>query len=223
MKDIFLLDMDDTLLDFVRAERENLSRTLSAFGVTVDGDTAERFHEINDGLWKALERGEITRDRLIVKRFEILFSEKNISADIPSIAKAFFEGYAEIAFPFEGAVEFVKTLSERGRVYIVTNGAKIKEQQITSAGFSPFLSGVFYSQEIGYNKPDVRYAAYVESHIQGYERSRAVWLGDSLTSDMLCAAYAGIDFVLFAPRMVPENYSGAYARTYAEALRLFGL
>ena len=51
MKDIFLLDVDDTLLDFHRAEREQVVATLRAHGIAADADTAARFHVINDGLW----------------------------------------------------------------------------------------------------------------------------------------------------------------------------
>ena len=69
MKNLFLLDVDDTLLDFHRAEREQLLATLHAHGIAADEGTAARFHVINDGLWKALERGETTRERLVVERF----------------------------------------------------------------------------------------------------------------------------------------------------------
>lgn len=37
MKDIFLLDVDDTLLDFRRGEREQLLETLSCMGIAADG------------------------------------------------------------------------------------------------------------------------------------------------------------------------------------------
>ena len=78
MKDIFLLDVDDTLLDFHRAEREQLIATLMQSGIAADEGTAARFHVINDGLWKKLERGELTRERLAVERFEILLAELGV-------------------------------------------------------------------------------------------------------------------------------------------------
>ncbi|MDE5896751.1 MAG: HAD-IA family hydrolase [Clostridia bacterium] len=219
MKNIFLLDLDETLLDFKRAERENFFRTASAFGIAANETVFDRFHAINDGLWKALERGETTRERLVIDRFAILFGELCVRADEKAVAEKYFRNFTGICYPFAGAAEFLRTLSERGRVYIVTNGsAPIQKSHIADAGFSPYLSGTFISEEAGFNKPDVRFARYAEQQISDYNRENAVWLGDSLTSDRLCAERAGIDFVLYAPEGAPQGYPGAVARNYGEAL-----
>ena len=222
MKNLFLLDMDETLLDFRRTERENFFATFSDFGIPVSDEVFARFHEINDGLWNALERGEVARGEILTKRFELLFEEYRIAAPVETVAQAFFRNYEHICHPYDGAAEFLRTLSSRGKVWIVTNGAAvIQKRHIADAGFAPYLSGVFISEEVGYNKPDVRFARCVEAGIADYKRENAVWLGDSLTSDCTCAERAGIDFVLYAPAGAPEGYAGDAARDYAEALRLF--
>ena len=219
MKDIFLLDLDETLLDFPRTERKNLHRTLLKFGMQADERQLLRFHEINDSLWKKLERGEITRARLLLKRFELFFEEYGFQADIETVAKAYFAGFQEICFPYDGALEFVKTLSALGRVFIVTNGsALIQKRHITDAGFLPYIKGAFISEEIGFNKPSMEYADYVEAHIEGYQRGHAVWIGDSLTSDGKCAQNRGIDFILYEPKGAPEGYAGLTAVGYQEVL-----
>ena len=221
MKNIFLLDLDDTLLDFLRAERVNLKRALAEFGIFADEKKLARFHEINDALWKALERGETTRERILVERFEIFLRECGYPADARAVAENYFSGFPDICFPFDGAVGFLQKLAARGRVYIVTNGSKnIQIRHIEDAGFAPFLSGSFISQDIGVNKPDLRFADYVEAHIDDYARERAVWMGDSITSDKLCAERRGIDFVLYAPRGIPAGYKGAVAENYEQALKL---
>ena len=225
MKNIFLVDMDDTLLDFPRTERENLKKTLAQFGITADDALASRFHEINDALWKALERGEISRERLKERRFELLFEEYGFAKkiDIPAVARAFWRNFPNVCFPFEGALEFLEELKARGRVYIVTNGGTvIQKTHIADAGFLPFLDGVFISEEIGFNKPSLEYANYVESHIAGYERSRAVWIGDSPTSDGQCAMNRGIDFILFSPHGRREH-AGMQATSYRKVLELLDL
>lgn len=222
MKDIFLLDLDETLLDFPKTERENLTGTLRRFGFSADNETVGLFHKINDGLWKKLERGELERERLKVLRFEMLFQELGAAPDeekVREISAYYFHNFQNICHPYEGALEFVRTLAARGRVYIVTNGAgEIQLRHVADAGFAPYLSGLFISREIGYDKPDVRFARYAEAHIEGYGRSRAVWLGDSLTSDMACARNAGIDFVLYAPQGAPQDFDGVFVRSYAEFL-----
>ena len=220
MKDIFLLDLDETLLDFGRAERVNFLNTLREFGVEADEAVYERFHVINDGLWKLLEKGGITRERLMVQRFETLCDEFGYRVDATLLAESYYDNFQNVCFPFEGASAFVKELSERGRVYIVTNGGtRIQERHIADSGFRQYLSGVFISELMGVNKPDVRFCDYLAAHIEGYEPARAVWLGDSLTSDKLCAERGGIDFVLFA-KNPPPNYDGPVAATYEQALKL---
>ena len=213
--------MDETLLDFQRAERVNLTQSLARYGIQADEVLVQNFHEINDALWKSLERGEITRDRLKVRRFELLFEKYGFSQNADEVAHAYWSGFPSICFPFEGAVDFLKTLSERGRVYIVTNGgAVIQHQHLLDAGFLPYIQRAFISEEIGFNKPSIEYADFVESQIQDYERSRAVWIGDSLSSDGKCAENRGIDFILYAPSGAPKGYQGAVARNYREVLAL---
>ena len=224
MKDIFLVDMDDTLLDFQRAERVNLAQSLARFGIQADEELIHDFHEINDALWKALERGEITRERLKVRRFELLFEKYGFSQNADEVSYAYFTNFPSVCFPFEGAVEFLQTLSRSGRVYIVTNGgAPIQNRHMSDAGFLPYIQRAFISEEVGFNKPSIEYANFVESQIPNYERNRAVWIGDSLSSDGKCAENRGIDFILYAPWGAPAGYRGTVARNYSEVLRLCGL
>ena len=221
MKDIFLLDMDETLLDFSRAEEANFFWALASFGVQADRGVYERFHVINDSLWKALERGETTREEIMHRRFELLFAEYGFTADPDAVALAYFENFTNVCFPYAGAADFLKTLSERGRVYIVTNGSTgIQKRHIKDAGFEPYLTGVFISEEMGVYKPAKEYADYVKAHVEDFEEARAIWLGDSLTSDMGCANNANVDFVLFAPKGKPQGYAGKWVANYDDFLKL---
>ena len=221
MKNIFLVDMDETLLDFKRAERVNLTQSLGRYGIQADEELIQSYHEINDALWKALERGEITRERLKVRRFELLFEKYGFSQNADEVGYAYWSNFPSVCFPFEGAVEFLKTLSERGRVYIVTNGgALIQKRHLLDGGFLPYIQRAFISEEIGFNKPSIEYADFVESQIPDYDRTRAVWIGDSLSSDGKCAENRGIDFILFTPSGAPQDYHGAVARNYREVLAL---
>ncbi len=223
MKDIFLLDMDDTLLDFERAERENFFLTLEEKGVHADEELFSRFHDINGELWQLLEQGGISREKLKVQRFSRLFEEKKIVADAEAVAEAYWHNFPDICFPFAGAKEFLMELSARGRVYIVTNGgAVIQRTHIRKAGFSPYVTDVFISEEVGADKPSRAFADHVKTHIDAFEESRAVWIGDSLTSDMVCAKEACVDFILFDPRGKCAAFGGRIARDFPEALAILG-
>ena len=211
--------MDDTLFDFARTEEINLFSTLARFGITADAQILMRFREINLGLWQEFERGETTKEQIKICRFQRLFDEYKYSADAAASAEYYVKNFEEICIPFDGADKFLNTLSRLGRVYIVTNGnTDIQNRHIADAGFLPLIDGMFISDEIGFAKPSVQFADYVKNHIEGFESERAVWIGDSLTSDRACAEVAGVDFILFTPHGVPEGYTGVSAGNYEEIL-----
>ena len=70
-----LFDLDGTLLDFGAAEHGALLETLEHFGLPATEQTEQTYRAINDGLWAALERGEIRQEKLVVRRFEKLQEE----------------------------------------------------------------------------------------------------------------------------------------------------
>lgn len=55
---VILFDIDGTLLDFDRTEKESIKKTMEAYGVTSTPERVSLYHEINQGMWKAFERGE---------------------------------------------------------------------------------------------------------------------------------------------------------------------
>lgn len=221
MKDIFLLDIDETLFDFPREEREALWRTLKKRGIEPTEEMLARYHEINESYWKKLERGEITRARLVVERFEVFLREYGRADSPEEFSREYFSELASGGCFYPGAEAFVKALKGRGRIFLVTNGAAFTQtHRIAASGLRTYADGVFISETIGINKPSEAYAAFVEAHIEGYERSRAVWVGDSLTSDAPCAASRGIDFILYRPSGAPEGYKGLCAQSYDEVLAL---
>ena len=77
------LDIDDTLLDFGKAEAAAIKKTFERVGIPTSPEVIKRYSEINDSQWALLERGELTREQVLVRRFDILFDELGIRG-IPS-------------------------------------------------------------------------------------------------------------------------------------------
>lgn len=101
---------------------------------------------------------------------------------------------------FPGAEEFLKKLAGAGRIYIVTNGTyAIQTSRFKISKLDQYADGVFVSEKIGCDKPGEAYTEYVTSHIPAFNRSAAVWIGDSLTADIRAANDAGIDSIWFNP------------------------
>ena len=81
MTEFLFLDLDDTILDFHKAERIALSKTLREFGVEPTEEVLALYHKINLWHWEQLEKGKLTRDEVQVGRFAALFRELGVSAD----------------------------------------------------------------------------------------------------------------------------------------------
>ena len=110
---------------------------------------------------------------------------------------------------------------KNSRVYITTNGgAKIQRSHIALAGFQPYLAGVFISEEVGADKPSAAYVEAVKRGIPDFDPARAVYVGDSLTSDMVCAERLGADFILMRKTGRPDGYEGAFASDLKEVRAL---
>ena len=66
---ILLFDADGTLLDFEQTEADALTETFRKFSLPLDDRIRNRYLEINHGLWKAFENGEITKAQVLDTRF----------------------------------------------------------------------------------------------------------------------------------------------------------
>ena len=86
MIEFLFLDLDDTILDFHKAERIALSKTLESFGLEPTEAVLSRYSEINKLHWQRLERGELTRPQVLLGRFSCLFEEAGIACDAAAIA-----------------------------------------------------------------------------------------------------------------------------------------
>lgn len=71
-----LFDLDETLLDFHKAEAWALRQALSSAGITPDDNMVSRYSVINQTQWELLEEGKLTRQQVLVRRFELLFQER---------------------------------------------------------------------------------------------------------------------------------------------------
>lgn len=193
MIEYLFLDLDDTILDFAQAERVALTRTLTAFRVEPTAAVIERYSQINKGCWKRMERGELTRDQLRVVRFAEFFAELGMMADVEAVAKTYVENLSIGHWFLPGAEEAVERLSKKYRLFLASNGmASVQKGRMTSANLYRFFEQSFVSEEMGAAKPSKAYFDAAFARIPGFDPSRAMMVGDSLTSDIQGGINAGI-------------------------------
>ena len=193
MIEFLFLDLDDTILDFHKAERIALAKTIRDFGVEPTEHVLHRYHIINKLHWEMLERGELTRAEVQVGRFRALFEELGVAVDAAAVAAKYSENLAIGHYFMPGAEEAVEALSKKYRLFLASNGtASVQKGRMTSANLYRFFEQVYVSQEIGHNKPSKAYFDACFARIQDFDPTRAIIVGDSLTSDIRGGINAGI-------------------------------
>ena len=197
---VVLLDLDNTILDFNTAERAALGRALGELGLPVSDEIAALYNKINIRHWEMLEDGILTREQVLVQRYESLFCELGVEADAER-AQSLYESYlAEGHWFMPGAEELLHKLRGNYRLFICSNGSQsVQDGRITSAGIAPYFENIFISEHMDGNKPEARFFEQCFREIPGFERSHAIILGDSLTSDIRGGKNAGILSCWFNP------------------------
>ena len=203
-----LFDADNTLLDFSAAERKAFRETCQTAGILCSDEGYRQYSHINDGLWKKLERGEITAEKLKVERFRLWLDwyRQTERTDTRAITPdrmrdAYVVALGKQADLMPDAEEVCRTLSARySHMYVITNGiGEIQRARFAATPLMQYFGRLFISGEIGYAKPDVRFFDAVLSTIGIRDRRTVLVIGDSLTSDMAGAIGAGLDCCYLSP------------------------
>ena len=204
MIEFLLLDLDDTILDFHKAERLAIAKTIRQFGVEPTEEVLARYHVINKWHWEQLELGKLTRDEVLENRFGALFAELGVEADKTACARAYEKNLSIGHYFLPGAEEAVDSLSKKYRLFLVSNGtASVQKGRMTSANLYRFFEKVFVSQEIGHNKPSKAYFDACFAQIPDFDPEKAIIVGDSLSSDIKGGINAGIRTCWVNPDKLP--------------------
>jgi len=206
MIEFLFLDLDDTILDFHKAERIAINKTLGEFGLEPTEEVLRRYHLINKAHWEMLERGELTRAEVLWKRFDQLFREFGVAADPHGCATRYMENLSIGHYFLPRAEETVDALSKKYRLFLASNGnASVQKGRMTSANLYRFFEQVFVSEEIGHNKPSKAYFDACFARIPGFDPEKALMVGDSLSSDIKGGNNAGIRTCWVNPNHGPRN------------------
>ena len=213
MIEFLFIDLDDTILDFHKAEHIALGKTLQSFGLEPTQAVLNRYSQINKAHWEMLERKELTREQVLVGRFDVLFREYSMQIDPVQCARTYEKNLSIGHYFLPGAYEAVEALSKKYKLYLASNGtARVQAGRLESANISHFFQEIFISQEIGANKPDIKYFEGCFAKIPNFDATKAMIVGDSLTSDILGGKNAGMKTCWVNPngKVAPENIHPDY-------------
>ena len=195
-----LFDVDDTLLDFQKAEKSALRMLFEEKGMSLTSEIEAQYKKINKSLWTAFEEGEINRDEVVNTRFSILFKEYGEEVDGILFENNYRSYLEEGNQLMEGALQFINQIQSEYDLYIVTNGiSKTQDKRLRNAGLHALFQDIFVSEDTGYQKPMKEYFDYVFERIPNFVPEEGLIIGDSLSADMKGGYVAGIDTCWFNP------------------------
>lgn len=215
---LILLDADDTLFDYDRAERFALETALTHFGHTGKFDEVlETYRHINGRLWKDLENGTISKNELRTERFSRLFAAHDLNYDVHDFSDRYLGLLAQGSFLITGAEELCARLSVNHTLVVVTNGIRdVQLPRIQGSPLHPYIQDIVVSEEVGVNKPDPRIFEHALRKAGHDDKKSVLMVGDSLTSDIRGGNNFGIDTCWFNPGnvintgdIVPTHQIGA--------------
>ena len=226
---VVLWDIDGTLLDFEKAEETGIHGCFKKYNLgECTEEMFEDYKKLNRGYWQMLERGEIEKQVLLVKRFEDFLGKYGLDT---SVATDFNDTYqillGDTVYFCENALETVLALKGKVLQCAVTNGTKVaQDRKLRNSGLDKEFDYIFISEEIGIEKPNIGFFDKVFSVIGKFAPEEVLIVGDSLTSDIRGGVNAGIKTCWFNPNGV-ENTCGLAPdyeiRNIGEVLKLTNL
>ena len=206
MIEFLFLDLDDTILDFHKAEHNALRNTLQHFAVAPTEEHIALYLQINREHWQRFEKGEINRKQVNEGRFLQLFARLNQPVDGSACAAYYLSQLALTHDFLPGVQEAVQRLHQKYRLFIASNGnGAVQGPRMTASGLYPYFEKVFVSEELGKNKPSKAFFDLCFAQIPGFNPSKAMMVGDSLTSDIQGGIHAGIRTCWVNPSRKPNT------------------
>ncbi len=199
-------DLDRTIWDFDASANDSFQRMFSKYGLDDLGVPSlevfrKQYEKHNDLLWSWYRKGDILKEVLNVKRFEMTLADFGITNQ--QIAVGMSKDYVIVnpdkAFLFPCAIESLEYLAPKYPLHLITNGfQEVQEQKFNIAGLDRFFKTVTTSEEAGIKKPEPEIFHFAMEKA-GCMAAESIIIGDDLEVDVLGARNVGMDQVFFNP------------------------
>ena len=198
-------DADGTLFDYNRAEANALKQTFHSLNLPFEEGYLTVYQRINQGLWQALERQEITLAALRLRRFELMLENIQLSSSPDQLSSVYIKQLAICSELMEEAVEVLQALHKKCRFAIVTNGLQaVQRSRLAHSAIKDYISELIISEEVGAAKPHSAFFETASTRTGNPAKGDVLIIGDSLTSDIQGGVDYGIDTCWFNPTSEPR-------------------
>ena len=201
-----LFDLDNTLFDAETAELRAFDHALEAGGVRSPRNHLPTYVEINNALWAAVERQELTPNQVQARRFADLVQAAGLDADPRVLADEFVTGMGAFGELYPGALEVLEQLSSAATLALVTNGlGEVQRARIERLDLEPLFAVIVISGEVGTAKPGTGIFDLAFEALHQPAKQSALMIGDSLSSDIAGGVNYGISTCWYNPEGKPAG------------------
>lgn len=195
-------DIDYCLMDTPTSESRIIKELYALQGQMVGEEVADTYRQINKELWVHLDRGEITRERLYVMRFEKLFEIYPFFKSADEVAPWFLDKLAHAYDAQPGAAHLLERLKANGvKIFTASNGiGGVMNGRIENAGLAGYLAGKFAADDVGAMKPSYKYFDTIFKRSGETDLSKTLMVGDNPVTDVDGAVAYGMTGALFGAR-----------------------
>ena len=192
-----LIDVDNTLLDFNKSACLATKKAMAYYNLPFREEDFSKFIEINDGLWRDIEKGKLTREQLKAKRFNLILSAWGIDFDGVKVEEKFRQYLKDCAVTVDGAIELLEYLTYKYDVYVVSNAIHAMQQnRLKVSGIHKYFKDFFVSELIGADKPSKEFFDRCFNRLKT-SREETILIGDSLSADILGGINSNIKTIWF--------------------------
>jgi putative hydrolase of the HAD superfamily len=199
-----IFDVDDTLFDRMKAQREILCLMVrehpEIFGGIDEDVAADAFLESDRVTFEEFETSNpIETSRF--KRSKTFLNMLGLSEDFADrVTEMYVNAYPLINVPVEGAARVVTELSASFSLGIVSNGLPdVQYKKLKTLSIKHFFGCIVLSGELGIKKPDPR-IFWEAASLLCVEPEQCLYVGDAYEADVLGARNARMKVCWFNPR-----------------------
>lgn len=199
-----LIDVDNTILDFVKCSKWAMTQAYHAQNTAYEERFYPVFKAVNDRLWHQIELGTLTKEELYTIRWPIIFKELGLSLDGAVFENDFLHYIALSAEPVQDAIELLQYLSGKYRVCIASNASRERQlKRLEKAGMLKYIDLIFTSDCIGAPKPTKAFFDGCFAQLPGISPEETILIGDSLTADIIGGVEYGLKTCWFNIEKLP--------------------
>lgn len=201
-----LFDADNTLFDFDAANRNAFHTVCRQCDIPDTDETFALYERCNNAMWAAFDRGECTKDFLVVERFRRFLEAMALDRDPALCNRIHLKALGKVRFfsPCRGGLPH--PVPDPPPLYRHQRRGLCPAQSSAPQRRGSYITDAFISEEAGASKPSRTYFDYVFARIPGITRENCLLIGDS-SSDIRGANNAGIPCCWYDPHgtALPEN------------------